>query len=112
MPDVTAFDTLKAADALAEAGVAEPHAKAIASTMRVAVAEGVATGADMARIDGQLAAIEWIIALHAALTIAIAGRLFGAFQPGDSGVFQGRGHGAGERDRTADIQLGKLTFYH
>lgn len=79
MPDVTAFDTFKAADALAEAGIAEPHAKAIASTMRVAVAEGVATGADMARIDGQLAAIKWIIALHAALTIAIAGCLFGAF---------------------------------
>ena len=103
MPDVTAFDTLKAADALAEAGIAEPHAKAIAS--------GVATGADTARIGGQLAAIEWV-ALHAALPIAIAGRLFGAFQPGDSGVFQGRGRGAGERDRTADIQLGKLTFYH
>ena len=79
MPDVTAFDTLKAADALTEAGIAEPHAKAIASTMRVAVTEGVATRADMARIDGQLAAIKWIIALHAALTIAIAGRLFGAF---------------------------------
>ena len=79
MPDAAAFDTLKAADALAEAGIAEPHAKAIASTMRVAVTEGVATRADMARIDGQLAAIKWIIALHAALTIAIAGRLFGAF---------------------------------
>ena len=68
-----------AADALTEAGIAEPHAKAIVSTMRSAVTEGVATRADMARIDGQLAAIKWIIALHAALTIAIAGRLFGAF---------------------------------
>ena len=91
MPDVTALDTLKAADARAEAGIAEPHAKAIASTMRVAAAEGVATGADMARIDDQLAAIEWIVALHAALTIAIAGRLFGAFQPGDSGLSGGEG---------------------
>ena len=91
MPDVTAFDTRKAADAFAEAGIAEPHAKAIASTMRTSVAEGVATGAVMARIDGQLAAIEWIIALHAALTIAIAGRLFGAFQPGDSKLSGGEG---------------------
>ena len=79
MPDAAAFDTLKAADALTEAGIAEPHAKAIVSTMRSAAAEGVAAGADMARIDGQLAAIKWIIALHAALTTAIAGRLFGAF---------------------------------
>ena len=68
-----------AVDALTEAGIAEPHAKAIASTMRSTAAEGVAAGMEMARIDGQLAAIKWIIALHAASTIAIAGRLFGAF---------------------------------
>ena len=42
-----AFDTLKAVETLREAGVEEAHAKAIATTMRDAVTEGVATKADL-----------------------------------------------------------------
>ena len=42
--------------------------------VRDAVAEGVATGADMARIEDRLGAIEWVIALRAALTLAMAAR--------------------------------------
>lgn len=45
MPDA-AFDTLKAADALADAGIAEPRAKAIAGVVRDGRA-GLATKADL-----------------------------------------------------------------
>ena len=78
-----AFDTLKAAEALREAGIEEAHAKAIASTMRDAVTEGVATKGDIARleakIDTGLASMKWVLGFLAALVIAMAGRLFGAF---------------------------------
>ena len=81
-----AFDTLEAAEQLESAGIEKQHARAIAGTMRDAVTEGVVTKADTARIDGRLDAIEghlraveWVVALHAALTVAIAARLFGVF---------------------------------
>ena len=49
----TRFDTLQAAEALADAGFDEAQAKAIVSTMSNAVGEHVATKADLAalRVD-------------------------------------------------------------
>lgn len=52
------FDTLEAAEALAAAGMAEAHAKAIATTMRKAVTQGVATGADVRRVEDRMASLE------------------------------------------------------
>ena len=52
------FDTLEAAEALAAAGMAEAHAKAIATTMRKAVTQGVATGADVRRVEDRMATVE------------------------------------------------------
>lgn len=52
MPDAV-FDTLKAADALAEAGVEEPHAKAIAGVVRDGRA-GLATKADLDNLEARL----------------------------------------------------------
>ncbi len=79
-----AFDTLKAADALIAAGIDSPHARAITETMRDAVTEGVATKADIAAVNSRLDALEsrldtmqWAMGFHAAVTLSIAGRLFG-----------------------------------
>ena len=74
-----AFDTLKAADALIAAGIDSTHARAITETMRDAVTEGVATKADIARINGRLDAMQWVLGFLAAMQILMAGRLFGAF---------------------------------
>ena len=52
------FDTLEAAEALAAAGMAEAHAKAIATTMRKAVTQGVATGADVRRVEDRMTSLE------------------------------------------------------
>ena len=52
------FDTLEAAEALAAAGMAEAHAKAIAVTMRKAVTQGVATSADIRRVEDRMATVE------------------------------------------------------
>ena len=78
---VATFDTYAAAKALREAGFNEGQAEAAVTMVSDAVTEDVATRADMARIEGQLAALEWIVALHTALTIAIAARLFGSVWP-------------------------------
>ena len=89
MPDV-AFDTLKAAEALAEAGIEERHARAIASTMRDAITEGVATKGDLkaavaslkaalAGLKADIANVKWVLGFLSALVIAMAARLFGAF---------------------------------
>ena len=79
-----AFDTLKAADALIAAGIDSTHARAITETMRDAVTEGVATKADIAAVNSRLDALEsrldtmqWAMGFHAAVTLSIAGRLFG-----------------------------------
>ena len=61
------FDTLEAAEALAAAGMAEAHAKAIATTMRNAVTQGVATGADVRRVEDRVAAVEENMATKADL---------------------------------------------
>lgn len=91
----TTFDTLEAAEALAHAGIQEPHAKAIAVTMRKAVSEGVATKADIreveAKIDAvdakvgslrtelkaEIGAVKWILGFMLAVVLAMAGRMFG-----------------------------------
>ncbi len=52
------FDTLEAAEALAAAGMAEAHAKAIAVTMRKAVTQGVATSGDVRRVEDRMASLE------------------------------------------------------
>ena len=51
-----------------------------------AVAEGVATGADIARLEADIARLEakidsvkWVIGFLTALVLAMAGRLFGVF---------------------------------
>ena len=52
------FDTLEAAEALAAAGMAEAHAKAIAVTMRKAVTQGVATSGDVRRVEDRMMSLE------------------------------------------------------
>ena len=64
-----AFDTLKAAEALREAGIEEAHAKAIASTMRDAVTEGVATKADLAALETRLTVRLYGVALAAGAAV-------------------------------------------
>ena len=44
-----------------------------------AVAEGVATGADVARLEAKIDSVKWVIGFLAALVLAMAGRLFGVF---------------------------------
>lgn len=61
------FDTLEAAEALAAAGMAEAHAKAIATTMRKAVTQGVATGADVRRVEDRMTTVEENMATKADL---------------------------------------------
>lgn len=60
MPDAAAFDTLAAAETMAEAGIEESHAKTIASSIRDGRA-GLATRADLdnleARMDARIAAL-------------------------------------------------------
>ena len=74
----TAFDTLKAAEDLAAAGLPEAHAKAIAGAMRHAVSENVATGTDIARLEGQIAGLETrMVEFGAGLAIAVVAALFG-----------------------------------
>ena len=72
---VAAFDTLKAAEALAEAGIEERHAKAIANTMRDAVTEGVATKADIARLETRIAELKVTMLLA---MVALAGVIVAA----------------------------------
>ena len=55
MPPAFAFDTLKAADTLIAAGITPAHARAITETMNDAVTEGVATKADIAKLEAGIA---------------------------------------------------------
>ena len=48
------FDTLAYTRRLKEAGVAGPHAEAHADALRLAFNEGVATRADLARLEARL----------------------------------------------------------
>ena len=51
------FDTLEAAEALTHAGLAEPHARAIAAMVRKAVSEGAATKADIGEVRAEIAGV-------------------------------------------------------
>ena len=51
MPDAAAFDTLAAAEAMTDAGIEEPHAKAIAGVVR----DGLATKSDIRRLEDKMA---------------------------------------------------------
>ena len=77
-----AFDTHAAVTALRKAGFDEPQAEAAVAMVRDAVTEGVATKADVDRLetkmDAGFAALKWVVGIVAALTIAIAARQFGA----------------------------------
>ena len=53
MPDAAAFDTLAAAETMAEAGIEAPHAKAIAGVVRDGRA-GLATGSDVRRLEDKI----------------------------------------------------------
>ena len=86
---VATFDTHAAVKALTKAGVDPAHAEAITDTMRDAVTEGVATKADLKDLAtkedlkdlatrAELGAMKWLLGFLAALTLAIAARLFGA----------------------------------
>ena len=55
---IVAFDTLTTAETLTDAGIEETHAKAITAAMRDAVIEGVATSADIDRLEGKIAGLE------------------------------------------------------
>ena len=68
MPDAAAFDALAAAETMAEAGIEEPHAKAIAATVRDGRA-GLATGSDIRRLEDSMATKSDV----AELKVAIAG---------------------------------------
>ena len=57
-----AFDTLKAARALTAAGMREPVAEAVVKTMNDAVTEGVATKADVGKLESNIAKLEGDIA--------------------------------------------------
>ena len=81
-----AFDTLKAMRVLTAAGMQEPVAEAVVTTMNDAVTEGVATKADIAKINGRLdvlkteiSSIKWVLGFLAAMVLLLVGRNFGAF---------------------------------
>ena len=79
---VATFDTHAAVTALRKAGFDEPQAEAAVALVRDAVTEGVATKADIDRLEAKMeagfAALKWVAGIVAALTIAIAARQFGA----------------------------------
>lgn len=74
----TVFDTLTYTRRLKDAGIAEAHAEAL----RAAFNEGVATRADIARLetglDANMRAMQWVLGIIVALLVTMAARLFGA----------------------------------
>ena len=82
MANAPAFDTLAYARKLKAAGVGEAQAEAV----RDAVTEGVATKtdvrdlkADVRGLKTEITNMKWVLGFLAALTLAMAARLFGAF---------------------------------
>ena len=91
----TVFDTLAYTRRLTQAGVEDKHAEALTDALRAAFSEGVATKADIARLearmdaqdakldaldaklDANMRAMQWVLGLMAALLVMIAARLFG-----------------------------------
>ena len=84
---VPGFDTLAYARRLKEAGVDEAQAEAHAEAVRDAITEGVATKADIARVEDKMATkadlYRALLALGAALVgimVAVAGVAIGLMQ--------------------------------
>ena len=91
----TVFDTLAYTRRLTQAGVEDKHAEALTDALRAAFSEGVATKADIARLearmdaqdakldaldaklDANMRAMQWVLGLMAALLVMMAARLFG-----------------------------------
>ena len=88
----TVFDTLAYTRRLTQVGVeAAEHAEALTDALRAGLGEGVATRADIARLesrmdpqDAKLDALganmhtmQWVLGLVAALLVMMAARLFG-----------------------------------
>ena len=80
----TVCDTLAYTRRLTQAGVEAKHAEALTDALRAAFSEGVATKADIARLEGRMDALEanmramqWVLGLMAALLVMMAARLFG-----------------------------------
>ena len=91
---VFAFDTHKAVRTLTDAGMQEPEAEAVVTTIGDAVTEGVATKADIVNLRAELKADivnlraelkarldtqQWALGFIAAVVLVMAGRMFGAF---------------------------------
>ncbi len=78
-----AFDTLKAMRILTAAGMQEPVAEAVVTTMNDAVTEGVATKADIVNLRAELKARldtqQWVLGFIVAMVLLLVGRDFGAF---------------------------------
>lgn len=78
----TVFDTLAYTRRLKDAGIAEEYAEAHAEALRAAFNEGVATKADIVRLetrlDANMRAMQWVLGLVVALLVTMAARLFGA----------------------------------
>ena len=72
------FNTLAYARRLREAGVDDARAEAHAEALHAAFHEGVATRADLARVEAKVNVLQWVIGLNALLSLAMAARLFGA----------------------------------
>ena len=82
---IAAFDTHAAVTALREAGFDERQAEGVVATVRDAVAEGVATRADVARLESKmatgagLAEVKADVArLETRVTVRLYGGLFAA----------------------------------
>ena len=68
----TTFDTHAAVKALMRAGLASAHAEAITDTVRAAIAEGVATKADIAALENRtLKVATGIVVANAGVTFAL-----------------------------------------
>ena len=52
------FDTLRAAEALTRAGIAQTHARAIVATMSDAIGDHVATKSDVVRVNTEIAGLK------------------------------------------------------
>ena len=84
----TVFDTLAYTRRLTQAGVEAKHAEALTDALRAAFNEGVATKADIARLearmdaqdaklDAHMRAMQRVLGLIVALLVTMAARLFG-----------------------------------
>lgn len=81
MPDAAAFDTLGAAETMTDAGIEEPHAKAIVGVVRDGRA-GLATKADLdnleARMESRIASLEMRLIARMDGGLVVLGTAIGA----------------------------------